>query len=239
MKKVALLFALATSALAQEFEVASIHRAADDYSATVNGDKAYYRIHSFTLKMMIATAWGVTGKEVFGGPKWVESDRWDITARFPDEYAARPDQIQTPQGPFLKKMIQNLLADRFRLTIHRETRELSGLALVVAKNSPKMAVAAPQAENRLEGNNSHIKATNFAMKELAQILSGRGTLVVDRTGLTGGYDFELSWALPDDTSGEKPSLFTAIEEQLGLKLESTKIPIEAIVIDAAEKPTEN
>jgi uncharacterized protein (TIGR03435 family) len=240
MKKAALLFALATTAMAQEFEVATIHRAVEDYAANVTGDKGYYRIHNFTLKRLIAMAWGVNGSEVIGGPNWVGSDHWDITSKMPAEYATRPeDQYLTPQDTFVKKMIQNLLADHFRLVIHRETRQVSGLALVVAKSGPRMAAATPQEKNHLQGDNTYLKATDFTMKELAQILSGRGTPVIDKTGLTGGYDFEIHWATDDDSSSEQPSMFTALQEQLGLKLESTRVPIEVVIIDRAEKPTAN
>lgn len=237
MGKFALLFAVVLTALAQEFDVASIHRAVDDGSVTVDGDKGYYRIHNYTLRMLIGMGWGVNARDVIGGPAWIGSDRWDISAKMPAEYAAMPrGQFLNPQDPFLKKMIQTLLADRFRLVIHREAREVSGLALVVAKNGPKMAAAArPEEDDRLQGGASYLKATNFTMKLLAQVLSGRGTLVVDKTGLAGGYDFDL----PNDTAGEKPSLATAVEEQLGLKLEATKIPVDAVVVDGAERPTEN
>ena len=241
MKELAMLCCLTAVAAAQEFEVASIHRAVDDGSVRVDGDKGYYRLHNYTVKMLIGMGWGVNARDVIGGPAWIGSDRWDITAKMPAEYATRPrEQFVNPQDPFLKKMIQTLLADRFRLVIHREAREVSGLALVVAKNGPKMTAAAmPEEDDRLQGGNSYLKATNFTMKLLAQILSGRGTPVVDKTGLTGGYDFELSWAPPNDTSGEKSSLSTAVEEQLGLKLETAKIPIEAVVVGGAEKPDEN
>ena len=236
-----MLFGLTAVAMAQEFEVVSIHRAVEDHSVKVDGDKGYYRIHNYTLKMLIGMGWGVNVREVIGGPNWIGLDHWDITAKMPAEYDTRPqEQFLSPQDPFLKMMIQNLLADRFRLEVHRESREISGLALVVAKNGPRMAAAAtPQGDDRLQGGNSYLKATNFTMKALAQILSARGTLVVDKTELTGGYDFELRWAMPDNTSGEQPALATAVEEQLGLKLESTKIPVEPVVIDRAEKPTEN
>jgi uncharacterized protein (TIGR03435 family) len=233
MKELALLFGLTAAIMAQEFEVASIHRAVEDFGANIHGDKGHYRVHNFTLKRLIAMAWGVDGSEVIGGPNWVGSDHWDITAKMPAEYATRP------QDQFLKKMIQNLLADRFRLTIHRETRQVSGFALVVAKNGPKMAVATPHEENQLQGDNRYLKATDFTMEELAHILSVDGRLVVDKTGLTGGYDFEIHCAMDNDSSSDQPSIFTALQEQLGLKLESAKIPIQAVVIDRADKPKEN
>jgi uncharacterized protein (TIGR03435 family) len=94
-------------------------------------------------------------------------------------------------------------------------------------------------ENHLEGDNKRLKATDFRMDGLARILSAGGRLVVDKTGLTGGYDFELHWAMDDDSSSDQPSIYTAVQEQLGLKLESGKIPIQVVIIDRAEKPNQN
>ncbi len=250
MKALALLLALANVVTAQEFEVASIRVAVEDHNATMNAENGRYLVHNIALKRLIAIAWGVDGSEVIGGPNWIGSDRWDITAKIPEEYATHPqDQCGAPRyfGPsgqmdcrqFLKKMMQNLLADRFRLAIHRETREVSGYALAMAKNGSKMAIAVPDKEARLQGDNRHLKATNVRMEVLAQILSDAGRLVVDKTGLTGGYDFELNWALADDSSSDQPSLFAALPEQLGLKLEAAKVPIQAVIVDRAEKPDKN
>jgi uncharacterized protein (TIGR03435 family) len=125
------------------------------------------------------------------------------------------------------------------LTIHRETREVSGYALVVGKNWSKMAVATPDKIARLQGGNEHLKGTNVWMEVLAQVLTGGGRLVVDKAGLTAGYDFELNWAMADNSSSDLPSIFTALQEQLGLTLEPAKVPIQAVIIDRAEKPSEN
>lgn len=135
--------------------------------------------------------------------------------------------------------IQNLLADRFRLTIHRETRGVSGYLLVVAKNGLKMTASKPDEGTSLRGGNGHLEAANVRMEVLVHVLTGAGRLIVDKTGLTGGYDFELNWALADDQSSDQPSIFTAVKEQLGLQLEPAKIPIQAVIIDGAEKPSGN
>jgi uncharacterized protein (TIGR03435 family) len=254
VKELALLLALTAVVTAQEFDVASIRPAVEDHNATIDAENGRYLVHNIALKRLIALAWSVDGSEVIGGANWIASDHWDITAKIPDEYAMRSqDQCNAPRyfGPsgqmncrqFLNRMIQNLLANRFRLAIHRETREVSGYALVVAKNGPKMAVAKPDEEASLpggnQGGNMRLKATNVRMEVLAQVLSDGGRLVVDKTGLAGGYDFELHWALADDPTSDLPTIFTAVKEQLGLQLEPAKVPIQAVIIDRVEKPNEN
>jgi uncharacterized protein (TIGR03435 family) len=236
LKELALLFALTAAVPAQEFEVAAVHPAVEDHNRIINAENGRYLVHNIALKRLIATAFGIDSIEVIGGPNWIGTDRWDINAKIPSEYGARP------QGQVLKTMVQNLLADRFRLIIHRETREVSGYALVVAKNGSKMAVAKPDEVARFQGGNDgtqHLKATNIRMDALAQYLTGDGGLVVDRTGLTDGYDFDLNWTLADEPSSDLPSIFTALQEQVGLKLEHAKLPIQAVIVDRAERPKEN
>ena len=229
MTKIALLLSLTTTVSAQEFEVASIRPAVEDHNFTINTENGRYLVHNIPLKRLVAIAWGVDGSEVIGGPAWIASDGWDITAKIPEESATRSQDCDSPRTfgtsrqtdcrPFLNKMIQNLLADRFKLRIHRETREASGYLLVVAKNGPKMIVAKPDEAEGFpggnEGGNMHFKATNVRMEVLAQVLMGGGRLIVDKTGLTGGYDFELRWSAAEDPASDQPSIFTAVKEQLG------------------------
>jgi uncharacterized protein (TIGR03435 family) len=140
-------------------------------------------------------------------------------------------------------MLQALLADRFQLAVHRETRQVSGYVLVVAKTGSKMTPAKPgQDGSNTSSNGTYLKATNVTMEALARSLSGIreiSKLVVDRTDLNGRFDFTMEWAPVQAESDEHPGIFTAIQEQLGLKLESAKVPVEAVVIDRAEKPSEN
>lgn len=224
---------------AQEFEVASVRPANDDGHHDSDSDPGRYLVHNLTLKRLIAYAWEVDEGEVFGGPGWADSQGWDINARIPAEYAKRtPDQ-------FLK-MIQNLLADRFQLVIHREPRRISGYALVVTKKGSKMTLAKPSGnDSDFRSNNTHLLATNVTMQGFARRLSRDrdiGKAVDDETGLTGKFDFELNWAREqakeDGSNDDRPSIFAALQEQLGLKLEPAKVPIQAIVIDRAEKPGE-
>jgi uncharacterized protein (TIGR03435 family) len=244
MKKLALSIAVAVLMPAQtpvrekraEFEVASIRPAKDDGDHDSETNKGFFRTHNLTLKRLIARAYAVDTRQIFGGPNWMDSDSYDITARIPAEFAQQTRE-KVPE------MIQSLLADRFQLIIHREPREVSGYALVVAKKGPKMERAKPEETgSHADSNNTHLTAKNVTMEAFANHLSRDiGKLVVDKTGLTGGFNFELDW-MPErleSSSDDRASIFTALQEQLGLKLESAKITTPAIVVDHAERPSEN
>ncbi len=234
----ALFLAIPARAPAQEFEVASIRPAVQDGNHDFDSDKGRLTTHNLTLKRLIALAWDVDETEVFGGPNWMDSDSWDVNAKIPAEYGKR-----TPEK--FRHMIQNLLATRFQLTIHREPRRLSGYELVTAKSGSKMAIAkADENGSDFRAKNTHLIATSVTMDAFARHLSRDkdiGKVVVDRTGLTDRFDFVLDWAREDTSSSadDRPSIFTALQEQLGLKLEAAKVPVQAIVIDRAEKPADN
>jgi uncharacterized protein (TIGR03435 family) len=193
------------------------------------------------------------GNFISGGPAWVHSDRFTIQALMPD---GSPDyttgQFLNGDAPKLEIMIKNLLADRFRVAVHRETKQVPGYELVVGKDGPKVS-----ATN--EGNVSGLGGTRIQRKPdgtVSQHFVARKTTmtyvalqlgivtrspVVDRTGLTGEFTFDLEFAPSEAGLGESSaaSVFTAIQEQLGLKLEPARVPAEVIVIDRAEKPSEN
>jgi uncharacterized protein (TIGR03435 family) len=251
MKKTALSMVLAaTVALAQtpgpdkraEFEVASIHVATDDGHHGSDSDKGFLTTHNLTLKRLIAMAWDVNIGQIYGGPGWVDSDSYDIRAKIPAEFA----QQSREKVPL---MIQSLLAERFQLAIHREPREVNGYALMVAKKGLKLERAnADQEGSSSNSNNTHLKAENVTMEAFAKDLSRNrdvGKLVADKTGLAGGFNFTLDWmadrpeARLDASPDDRPLIFTAIQEQLGLQLESARVPVLAIVIDRAEKPAGN
>ncbi len=146
----------------------------------------------------------------------------------------------------LLQMLQQLLADRFKLKSHRETREASGYVLLVAKNGSKLEEATGNGQTRISGGRPGggvMAAQNVSISEIATFLSiGLDGPVVDKTGLTGKYSLTLRWApgdnkTPDDPTA--PSLFTALQEQLGLRLESQKLSTDVIVIDYAERPAPN
>jgi uncharacterized protein (TIGR03435 family) len=243
-KALTLWIVMAALAMAEapQFEVASIRPAKQDGDHDVDTDNGFFRTHNLTLKRLIATAWEIDTGRIIGGPGWIDSDSYDINARIPAEFAKRTDDK-------VPLMIQSLLADRFKLVTHREPREVSGYLLVVAKKGAKMERAKPGGDDSYsDANNTHLAAKNFTMEAFARRLSNNrdiGKVVVDRTGLAGGFNFELDW-LPErfdsklqSSADDRTSIFTALQEQLGLKLESAKFSTLVLVVDHAEKPGEN
>lgn len=199
-------------------------------------------------------------QRIVGGPKWIVSAKFDIEAKC-DEETARAfgkmtlkHQVRTEQN-----MVQALLADRFKLRTHHEMRRLAVYALVQEKSGWKIKSSAKAGEGNpgsAEGSPGNWEGDGVTMAELASDLSALpeigGRIVTDKTGLKGRFDFTLKWT-PDPTMGAMPpgpdsgvksdssgpSLLTALQEQLGLKLEMTKEPVDVIVIDSAELPTPN
>jgi uncharacterized protein (TIGR03435 family) len=204
---------------------------------------------AYTLKLLIAAAYDLNPRTISGGPSWLESDHYDIVAETPG--AVRPTHNEQ------MSMLRTLLADRFQLTFHREPKVFSIYELQLAKSGPKLKETAVPNDPPFVGPGvvypQHIvmPARNATIGELASLLQ-RAILdrpVVDKTGLSKRYDFEIEWA-PDETqfggdgpkaSADTPSspLFTAIQEQLGLKLVATKGPVDALVVDKVERPSAN
>lgn len=192
-----------------------------------------------TVRMLMAFAYQVMPEEIVGGPVWSGSDGFDIEAKAGDPNVT-PAQF--------REMIQSFLADRFRLKVHRETRELPVYLLVQGKAGTKLTDAkdddAEQPGARIQGG-GRITATHATMPGLATVLiRPLKRPVIDETGLHGVYNFELRYS-PDQVgadgpaAGDSPSIFTALEEQLGLSLKTEKRPVEVIVVDSVEKPAPN
>jgi len=172
-----------------------------------------------------------------GGPDWATFGdlRFNIEAKAEDPAKATEEQ--------LGQMLRALLIERFSLKFHRETQDMPGFALVVAKNGPKLREAAGEETvtsfspsfKPIQGQPTTLNARGCSMSRLADIFTQMGERPVnDETGLKSAYDFRLSW---DETNG--PSLVTALQEQLGLRLESKKVPVTVFVIESAHKPMEN
>jgi len=184
---------------------------------------------------------------ISGGPGWIQSEFFEIDARVPDGYATfTMQQFAAGQVPEVERMLRNLLADRFGLTIHTETREQTAYALTIAKQGSKLTRADPASRSFVRETRPSvpgamgIRGVNVTLPQLATALSGLpavGKAVIDRTGLTGGYDFTVEFA--GDTDSDAPSLLPALEEKLGLRLEAAKIPVEVLVIERVERPTAN
>ena len=181
-----------------------------------------------TLLFCIRIAYDVQDYQV-AGPDWISTEQYDIAAK-----TGAP--VQQDQ---LRLMLQTLLAERFKLVMHREQRTRSVYQLVVGNNGPKLTPAKPDESSGITADIGHLTLSAASMPVLARRLSQQlHEPVLDATGLTGTYDFTLDWAQNDSVPG--PSLFTAVQEQLGLKLETKKVPVDVLVIDHAEKiPTAN
>jgi uncharacterized protein (TIGR03435 family) len=205
------------------------------------------RIENLPLKGLIEAAYGVRDYQ-FIGPSWLNTVRYDIVAKPP---------AASTQPP-LRPLLQSLLMDRFRLTVHHESKEMSVYELVVAKSGSKFQESKGP-RTFFTARPALISGTAVSMRELAAALSGLlDRPATDHTGLMGVYDVKVQWTpdqlrdfkasadlapgtlpringAPFDPDG--PSIFTAVQEQLGLKLESTKGPVELLVIDHIERPT--
>lgn len=203
-------------------------------------------IHNIPLNMIIARAYSIADYQL-SGPTWLRDERFDIIAKT-DAPVADDDEMML--------LLQHLLADRFRLTLHRETRRLPAYQLTVAKNGPKLEPSETGSDLPFKKANkdkgTHIAAEHLTMQQFAEILSHRlRSAVQNATGLSGTYRVRLNWTGDDqkDKTGKPgkqtatddlPSVFTALQEQLGLRLEARKEPVAAFVIDHVNKtPTPN
>ena len=195
-----------------------------------------------TLKRYIAYAYDVKDFQVKGGPNWIDLDHYDITAKLERVDPQRPGDIQ------VREALQTLLAERFELTFHHESKEIGGYALMAAKGGFKLT---PIADGDNHGTSSkggltrQLTATQVDMGRVAAFLAREtGSPVDDQTHIPGVYTFTLEWARDDfkNSSPEQavlPSLFTALQEKLGLRLEARRVPVDLLIIDSAARPSEN
>jgi uncharacterized protein (TIGR03435 family) len=234
------------------FEVATIKPTSSD-------ERARYMImqgaHQFvgkgyTLRFLVSAAYNLPPKAIAGGPDWADIDRYDILAATPGETRPTVDEQMA--------MVRALLKDRFKLSFHTEPKEFSVYVLTVAKGGMKLKeTATPDEQPRLisnvyPGDRIVMPARNATMAQFTSTLQ-RAILdrpVLDKTQLPAKYDFDLEWTYDDSQFGGnlppiapqnsgKPDLFAALQEQLGLKIESSRAPIDTIVIDSVQKPSEN
>jgi uncharacterized protein (TIGR03435 family) len=194
---------------------------------------------AITLRDLLTYAYSVRYEQLAGGPGWIADSHYDLMAKSEGEGPLTPAQS--------RQMMQTLLADRFHLQVHRIAEEVPMYALVVAKGGPKFKASEPDATGgysvRVTELGLRMEATRSTMEQLARQLAGTsGRFVVDKTGLTGLYAFTLDWWPANRTSppdSDVPSMFDALQEQLGLKLELTRGPMEKLIVDHAERPPEN
>jgi bla regulator protein BlaR1 len=196
------------------------------------------------VDILLTQGFLVGPNQIVGEPGWAKSDRWNVDAKVAGEDVAALGKLTFDQR---RAMYRQVLEDSFGMKVHRETRELPVYALVVAKGGPKIKESKPDLDAEAGGKNlpritpgprdGDLSGQNVSMNFLASNLSLYvDRTVIDNTGLTGRYDFAISWAGGKDTDSG-PAIFTVIQEQLGLKLVPTKAPVEVVVIDHIEKPT--
>ena len=196
------------------------------------------------LKELIQLAYEAQDFQISGGPDWIESERYDIVAVPDREVPFSPANAGT-----MYTMLQMLLADRFQLKLHREMREMQVYTLVVGKSGPKLqqaqAADGSNWEIKYQRNPREFTAINTPLDIFAKaLLQELNRTVIDKTALKGYFDFTLKWspevpANAPPAADRAPSIFTAIQEQLGLKLESARGAVEVLIIDHVERPTAN
>jgi uncharacterized protein (TIGR03435 family) len=249
----ALIFLIALTARGQTpapaFEVATVKRSPDvvGWAGLQFPGGGRFEASHVTVKAMVAFAYEVRDFYVSGGPGWAGSDTFDIVAKA--DASATPAQMRA--------MLRTLLAERFKLAVRPETKEATVYQLVVAKEGVKSS-GLQESSRKIGGirflGRGQIEGMGNTLSGLANYLQTLlDQVVVDKTGLTANYDFKLAWS-PDESQAGKPgaqagpangadpggpSIFTALQEQLGLKLEATKGPVETMVIERVEKPTDN
>jgi uncharacterized protein (TIGR03435 family) len=238
----ALMLALsaATSCIAQaqaSFEVAVVRpsqgNAKDGFWSPPGIGK--FTARDVTLERLIVLAYGTDSDQIANKPAWFESDLFDVEAKPAEGIKLSREE--------LRPMLQALLRERFHLLAHTEERSMPGYALTVARNGPRLqpTKGSQWPGFRINVNRSELNGLNWSMPFLATMLQNvAGRTVVDRTGLTGSYDIKVEFSSDLSSDHQLPSIFTALEETLGLKLKPEKVPVEFLVIDSADRrPIEN
>jgi uncharacterized protein (TIGR03435 family) len=237
------------TAQAPAFDVATIKAVDPGPKAgryiTMEGNNRFIA-KNFTVKLLIAAAYDLNPRTISGGPGWVDDAKFDIQAVTPGEVR--------PEHDAQMAMLRGLLSDRFHLKFHRQSKEFLIYEITVAKDGPKMRPTAVPTEatktlSTVYQDRVVMPARNASVSDLARVMQ-RAILdrpVVDSTGLTGKYDFNLVWAPDESQFGgdikvpetDAPPLMVAMQQQLGLQMKATKGPVDTLVIDGVEKPSEN
>jgi len=229
------------------FDVAAIrlhdpapHERSHIYNSATDGS---FKTINVSLLAIVQFAFAIPDSRILDVPGWMKSQPFDIEAKSDDSVNELLGKLSPEEAKPLKlAMIQALLAERFKLKVHRETRVLPIYELVVSKGGPKLPAAKTDGL-MINHSRGHLDAQGMTTARIAQELAPDvGRVIVDKTGLDGRFDIDLHWT-PDDASSTAadapPSIFTALEEQLGLRLITAKGPVEVLVIDHVEMPSAN
>lgn len=234
-----LMIAIVAFAQTRQFEVASVRpNHLDDRMVTIDvGPGGRFAARGYTLVLLIQRAWGVMDWNVTGGPGWIRTDRFNVVAKAKVQGDLREDELQP--------MLQHLLADRFQLRLHKSEQRMAGYAMVVSRGGPRVKASADTEPHpySFRFNATGLSGHGVSMYDFTRFVTGKlGLIAADETGLTGLYDFDVSWKVE---AGDDPrdalqfSVRTALEEQLGLKLVPKRITLPTLVIDSVEKPSAN
>ena len=250
------------------FEVASIkpNTSGSGSSRTGTRNGGYFFATNVSLKLLILQAYRLQDFQVFGGPDWINSDRFDVEARAEAGAVIQTGPPDPSRPDTFALMLQSLLEERCQLNVHRETRDMPAYLLVVGKDGSKLKAtvegqAGPGGLTPGSARTSGAPNNGVAMSGSGMSVAGLARMlgqqlrrnVIDKTNLEGMFDFALTWTaqsttpvlapggadLPPASDPSGPSIFTAIQEQLGLRLESARAPVEVLVIDSVQKPSEN
>jgi uncharacterized protein (TIGR03435 family) len=224
-------------------------------SVSMNSTPDGFHLTNIPIQSILKQAFSLNDDQIFGAPGWAQSTRFDIDAKVS---GSDVDVLRALTNDQRRLLIVQILIDRFQFVYHRETRMLPEYALVVAKGGSKLqefqpgndAAGQPKHPGRMQMHDNLVTAQGVPLEPLIHLLSDRvGRPIEDKTGLTGTYDFTLQIGdeghdspAPGPTSGDGstgPSIFTALQEQLGLKLESGKGPVQVLVVDHIEMPAAN
>ena len=248
------------------FEVASVKPGRERTSLLNVAPGGRFSATGFTLKWLIGFAYRLREDQMLGGPTWITKDLWDIEAKAAEGSVPPHSSSDNTKPDTTALMLQSLLEDRFQLRLHSETRDFPVYLLTVGKGGPKLNLSKDQTDvnvapvqnvpldqphGMMRRTPDGVTANTVPLSLLTNFLSQQlGRPILDKTGLEGLFDFKLHWTPPpiaapgipagpdaaSDPSGV--SIFTAIQE-LGLKLEAAKAPLEVLVIESVQRPTEN
>jgi len=221
------------TALPTSFEVVSIRPVPADRMGRISEPVGTeFRTEAMPLSVLVQMAFGINPNQMLI-PDWAQSVKFDIAAKTGSAVPLTYEQM--------KPLLQKMLADRFKMTYHRETREVQGFDMLPAKDGLKLTAAKPGSPKGGSGGPGTIDMPSTTMQSFAGMLTARLKRPVgDKTGAAGDYEVRLRFAPDGDAESPLPSIFTTLREEMGLRLEPAKVPVEMVVIDHLEKaPTEN
>ena len=239
-----------SAALSQEFEVVSVKpNKSLSGSSRTHTDQGRLTATNVTLRSLIMTGYGMKDYQI-NGPDWLSSERFDVVATFPEALPQDKDKYTEA----LQSMLQSMLVDRFKIVVHRERKTFPVYGLIVGKSGIKFKEVPDTGSHNSDATNNQYTGSCVSMGILADFLARQKDLpidlpVLDMTGLAGCYNLTLSWVPEPRQSGDTPAatdtsagptLLTAIQEQLGLRLETRKAPLDTLTVDRVERiPSEN